>query len=88
MQLRCKMTGPYKVLSTTPETITVQHKGDEFNVSNNHSIYDPKTEAADAKQQEEADNITDSRTPDNINHNPTIIVDACEEDASCSETDE
>lgn len=67
------MTSPYKCLSLTLESVTVEHKVEEVTISNGLCIYDPKTEAPYPYQQDDADGITNTPTPDNTNDNPTII---------------
>lgn len=60
----------------------------KIRVLNDRCIHEQKAETADPDQQDEADDIKDTPTPDNTNGNPPKIEDAREEDAPHSETDD
>lgn len=87
-KLRYKMTGPYKVTSATPETITVEPNGKEVTLSNDLCMHEPKTETEYPDQRDKADDITDTSTADNANNSPKTIEDARERHATHSDTDD
>lgn len=72
------MTGPFKVLYATLETITVEQNGEEVTLSNDGCIHDIEREAIDSDRQ---DDITDTSFTNNNNHNQTPIDDGREKDA-------
>ena len=52
-KLHYKMTGPYKVISATTETVTIMQDGDVVTVSNDRCVKDPKNEDAEDEDRNE-----------------------------------
>ena len=78
-KLRYRMTGPYRVVSATPETVTIDLDGQHITVSNDRCMHDHRQH--DSTRQEDADDITDTNpdlpAPDSLdptNTNDDVIM--------------
>lgn len=74
-KLRYKITGPYRVISSTPETITVKYNDEHVNVSNDRCINDPKPEREDPDRQGDGEQIRTTNYTARTDQPPTPAED-------------